>query len=105
MMTIVRKRTQSVLSCCAMTLLLLVYKVVNNCFKHFAPVFVVLKLVEAGAGRGKQDNLPRFGVRVSVTDGGIQRAGVDQWNTPVQLGGDLAGGRSDQQHSAGFLFQ
>src|SRR6185437_15307719 len=61
-------------------------------FERSAAFFVVLKLIEAGAGRGQQDGVAGLRVIAGVPNGAIQRAAVDQCNRPAK-------GLADQRSS------
>src|SRR5512133_2800805 len=91
----VKKRIQSVLSLCAISMLLL--QLVHNLFEEPATVFVALKLVETGARGREQNGIAGSGVSESVSDRGFDVAGVYQAKGTLELPCDFGRGGANQQ--------
>src|ERR1700680_3795461 len=69
---------------------------IYDLLEHLSTMFVVPELVEAGAGRSKQDDIPRLGNLGRVLDRGFQSFGVIDFGAPAFRRNDLGldrGGR------------
>src|SRR5215472_926309 len=69
--------------------------------KDAAAVLVVVKLVEAGAGRRQQHDIARGGGLKGLADRALDGAGAQQGRRSLDLRGDLIGGGADQVGAPG----
>src|SRR5260370_4791229 len=84
----VKKRIQSVLSRCAISIFGL--QAVHNLLEDFSAMLVALELIEAGAGRCQQHRVAGRGIREGMPHSGIERLRIDELDGSRDLFGDLA---------------
>ena len=65
-------------------------------FKTFTALFVILKLIEAGAGGGEEDDIAGLGGGVGAAHGVVEGFGVDDVGGALDLGFDLGCGRANR---------
>jgi hypothetical protein len=81
-------------------------------FKAFSAFFVILKLVETGAGRGQQNGVSGGGMRAGKSHGAFKGAAIRHFNGSVQSLTNYGRGcigiwrfRANQQNAFGPLVQ
>src|SRR5580704_11116081 len=92
----VMKRILSVLSRCAM------FQILDQLFEDLPALLVILKLIEAGAGRGEQYDIAGTGVRRCFSDCARERAAGNQADRAFEMRCNFVGGRADQEHGVGL---
>src|SRR5579863_8401870 len=90
--TVAPNSVQSVLSVCAMSVLL---QLSHQIFENAPAMLEALELIEAGAGRGQQDRIARLRVGVGESHGRVERVRLFERQRTVKLFGDLGSRRAD----------